>query len=1075
MISSDLPGFMFDGKVRTSRTYGGSRRVNGSQSRGDVLEKTRQEREARALEKQRRQAAIVIQALARRAISNIKCKIILQQEFNTSINNINKMSTLLKSAGKTFIVPSEVMVKLLRTFILFFDLSANATEVNMIMTLYLKYIADECSRLELCKEHLRGTWVYLFGRLYGVSFRLLRESNEGKSRGDWEDLIMNVINSIPRVSNILSGEKRKERSTTTMAPHFMVENCICLGELLLQDDEKKAGAVMHVLVDALEKVATEKLFQQLMSSPQDQEHPWVRVIWAIARDVLPVKNLIARPCARSLGGILCAQGGMGWRVCLFLLLHRLGTTTEEIRLKENVLANYFAHVELEVAGAEQVYETLWPSTLTLSCMESNYFSWLGLVDQVLGPYNAPTGSASQETILRVLVNKELIGCSLRHGLLSSNADTATAIMSLYGKILFWFSHDERVTQTILGTHLYYHELNSKMWGFLQRTLYLQVSVTGETIFESTMDTWCRNSGTDFHSRTLYCVLLFCRSLYNKLLITDDEDFLASGCVVGEMEMASLIEFLNVTLLRFYRLAVSKDTTTVFSASSGPPNDAELRQTVHVHATHLYNHIFKIDDRRHFFPDQRIWQWTSIPEQDLVLSTSSEGHFQNSTQPSPLDEDVAVQMDVEEGDGDDPPSRSSPLRNPVTWKALKDHPQVIPFERRVAIFRDLLEEDKIKTQGDAFGGWSRGVGISVDRGDVVRSAFEELDDLDSTTLKGKLQVQFISKQGYQEAGIDGGGLFKEFMDDLISHLFGQEQDLFVSTGENLLVPNPEALDSHRRFAFAGKMLGKALYESLLVDPQFSSLFLNVLLGKRNQMDDLALLDQELYANMKKLKHMAARGEDVGALDLYFEVQRQGKAEPLKEGGSSEKVTNENHREYIYMFADFKLNKVFNLASKSFNDGLHGIIPKDWISLFSPSELQRVIGGEKRGINIEDMMKYTNYAGGYAQSQPYIQAFWRIVGEMDVEQQGNLLKFITSCSRQPLRGFAELSHQICIQKVPQFTEDQFLDANHPSTLSARLPSAATCVNLLKLPEYDNVDVLKEKLLYAITNNNTGFELS
>ena len=177
------------------------------------------------------------------------------------------------------------------------------------------------------------------------------------------------------------------------------------------------------------------------------------------------------------------------------------------------------------------------------------------------------------------------------------------------------------------------------------------------------------------------------------------------------------------------------------------------------------------------------------------------------------------MDVEEGDGDDPPSRSSPLRNPVTWKALKDHPQVIPFERRVAIFRDLLEEDKIKTQGDAFGGWSRGVGISVDRGDVVRSAFEELDDLDSTTLKGKLQVQFISKQGYQEAGIDGGGLFKEFMDDLISHLFGQEQDLFVSTGENLLVPNPEALDSHRRFAFAGKMLGKALYESLLVDPQF----------------------------------------------------------------------------------------------------------------------------------------------------------------------------------------------------------------------------------------------------------------
>ena len=34
-------------------------------------------------------------------------------------------------------------------------------------------------------------------------------------------------------------------------------------------------------------------------------------------------------------------------------------------------------------------------------------------------------------------------------------------------------------------------------------------------------------------------------------------------------MASLIEFLNVTLLRFYRLAVSKDTTTVFLRLQGP--------------------------------------------------------------------------------------------------------------------------------------------------------------------------------------------------------------------------------------------------------------------------------------------------------------------------------------------------------------------------------------------------------------------------------------------------------------------------------------------------------------------------
>ena len=41
-------------------------------------------------------------------------------------------------------------------------------------------------------------------------------------------------------------------------------------------------------------------------------------------------------------------------------------------------------------------------------------------------------------------------------------------------------------------------------------------------------------------------------------------------------------------------------------------------------------------------------------------------------------------------------------------------------------------------------------------------------------------------------------------------------------------------------------------------------------------------------------------------------------------------------------------------------------------------------------------------------------------------------------------------------------------------ARLPTASTCFNLLKLPNYQKKSVLKEKLLYAITSN-TGFELS
>ena len=42
------------------------------------------------------------------------------------------------------------------------------------------------------------------------------------------------------------------------------------------------------------------------------------------------------------------------------------------------------------------------------------------------------------------------------------------------------------------------------------------------------------------------------------------------------------------------------------------------------------------------------------------------------------------------------------------------------------------------------------------------------------------------------------------------------------------------------------------------------------------------------------------------------------------------------------------------------------------------------------------------------------------------------------------------------------------------SDRLPSSSTCMNLLKLPEFNSEIMLKEKLLYAI-QAGAGFELS
>lgn len=74
----------------------------------------------------------------------------------------------------------------------------------------------------------------------------------------------------------------------------------------------------------------------------------------------------------------------------------------------------------------------------------------------------------------------------------------------------------------------------------------------------------------------------------------------------------------------------------------------------------------------------------------------------------------------------------------------------------------------------------------------------------------------------------------------------------------------------------------------------------------------------------------------------------------------------------------------------------------------------------------------------------------------------MKFVTSSPRQPLLGFEFLMPSFCIQKVPLDDAGQ------------KLPSAGTCMSLLKLPAYNDKETMKRKIHYAISSN-AGFELS
>jgi hypothetical protein len=60
----------------------------------------------------------------------------------------------------------------------------------------------------------------------------------------------------------------------------------------------------------------------------------------------------------------------------------------------------------------------------------------------------------------------------------------------------------------------------------------------------------------------------------------------------------------------------------------------------------------------------------------------------------------------------------------------------------------------------------------------------------------------------------------------------------------------------------------------------------------------------------------------------------------------------------------------------------------------------------------------YAGGYHPSQPIMIWFWEVIEQLTPDQQRQFLRFMTSCSRQPLLGFRALEPLPCIQQVRVF---------------------------------------------------------
>ncbi|KAA8572715.1 hypothetical protein EYC84_003305 [Monilinia fructicola] len=441
------------------------------------------------------------------------------------------------------------------------------------------------------------------------------------------------------------------------------------------------------------------------------------------------------------------------------------------------------------------------------------------------------------------------------------------------------------------------------------------------------------------------------------------------------------------------------------------------------------------------------------------------------------------------------------------EVLQNMPFVIPFETRVEVFRQFVMLDQLKRRSGVVDpdSWRMRVEdmahnrnaarealgrhhAQIRRDNVFEDAFATFNSL-GEGLKEPIQITFVDSFGSVEAGIDGGGVTKEFLTSVTNEAFhgplkfGSDATLFVTNDQNLLYPNPTAVEQdyetlrengvdetdpnwraygmqlRNRMNFLGRIVGKCLYEGILIDINFAGFFLlkwsaaysgSEAAGRANLNDLHFSLDFTITDTIPINKP---------------DVRPKIITRDLIPNGSNIPVTNENRLLYIAYVVRHRLHIQPYELTQAFLRGLGQIINPSWLSMFNQAELQTLISGETSEIDVNDLRENTQYGGVYSigddgLEHPTVVMFWEVMEELEDEDRRRVLKYVTSTPRAPLLGFSQLNPLFSIR-------DSSADEE-------RLPSASTCVNLLKLPRYQSKERLREKLLYAV-RAGAGFDLS
>ncbi|CAH1112298.1 unnamed protein product [Psylliodes chrysocephalus] len=401
----------------------------------------------------------------------------------------------------------------------------------------------------------------------------------------------------------------------------------------------------------------------------------------------------------------------------------------------------------------------------------------------------------------------------------------------------------------------------------------------------------------------------------------------------------------------------------------------------------------------------------------------------------------------------PRVRTERIRNEDLPPNLLNESEHLPKYRR-----DLVAKLKVlRAELNSLQPQSGHCRLEVSRSEIFEESYRLIMKMRPKDMRKRLMVKFRG-----EEGLDYGGVAREWLHLLSREMLNPQYGLFQYSRDNhyTLQINPDSSVNPEHlsyFHFVGRILGIAVFHNHQLEGGFTLPFYKQLLNKQITLQDIEGVDPELHRSLTWMLENNING----VLDTTFSVENNSfgiiKVHELKADGASVAVTEENKREYVKLYVNYRFMRGIEQQFLALQKGFSELIPSTSLRPFDERELELVISGIG-SIDIADWRSHTRLKHCTPET-PVVQWFWQVVDSYSEEMRARLLQFVTGSSRVPLQGFKALQGSTGAAGPRLFT------IHCVDVPPQNLPKAHTCFNRIDIPPYETYQILLDKLTQAV----------